>query len=1561
MGKAKRQARQQQRPGQLNRAYTDDDGAVHNATGGHVNATLTPASQISADGKLLPKPKKRPGATDPGQISADGKLLPKPKKMPRATIPVGLLFRDVVLLNRLRWRPLLEPAAVEGASADTGDSSAPATHPALPPVLTVREPDTPPPGKLATKSKSKTHKVTTSLTENVQARRAATGVQAPPAEARRPTCLLRRPPKVQHLAPNGPVPDAATEMVEVEVEPELSGCLGDWPSIISSHDANIMYPIDCLALCRANSSAAEDLQSLVAGAGLGVSTRNVKRVPNRLAEVASLFGEEAGAASSRRAHRQGDERPDLEERASPSAAGAAGAVVESTAAETSTLPRSAKCRRLDKTTMRRLAGMSVAELLRRAASTLDKVVTLAWHFFQAQVPKLYSRLAARSLRALMAAREIDPAGTSLCSLFAVQASRNALPIRSDEGARLKLVTYNVGGLSQVAYAELLQFLQGLPEPHRPDLVLLQETHWKEDSEFDTPGWRVIGSSTKLTLDGAIVDVINIYQKIMTTSLAPAEKGDFNTPLLPMAKRVGARASLRHATRPQDVNELSDIIADHDLLHLNSWTRFAKPTYRNGSHSSLIDHIFVRHSLGDAVSRRAGPVTWPLFKWRQGGFHLPVCVSCRLPDVRQLARSRGPRSCVLDRVTLAQVCRNPQHPQICELNEKVSGWLQSHSDASVEEVNRQLYACALEVFPGKVQHQRVVPWQAPQVGLSVRNMWLAYRTWRQTSSLHRNCVWKAWVAFTSFRKAHRAFRRATRDAKVAWLRTQVACTEQSARKGDTRALFQLASRICPKQRRKTLQLRGVQGQYSRIQSKLRSRRPLCLVSCVLLAFLRYRDALIRVLLHCKDRRPSKLRGGAIQLSLDLSQAFDRLEWPLISDSLKEAGVPSDLYHLIISWHREMYYHIKVSASSARVSVGRGVRQGCRIAPMLWALATAVLMRRTDEVLGFMWSKDSLTAYADDFHTGECVSRSEHLDRSLHRFGVFLDQLMNAHLPVNSKKSAILLRLTKGFAPAWRTFDIPIKQDFRCPTCSISFPDLRITLAVVDAPPWIPLFVLSLVLGPLPLLSRPYRAMLMRNWLIEHAPLWSSTAPCTCRALVPAVSRLISSGKRGWVNLKSLLLQIELESRHWYDVKMLLKDQALRDELRHHCPCCGQWCASPAGVKVHMSRSHGVWAELLPAVLERTVLMKRMITKPCPYCLERTFDLQTHWKRCHVIMVCCFLELYAKRNVAHSDSKSAGHSQSGESADKTSATVAAKRARRETGSQETQDVQMATEPKDPFRQWGSAQTGRGQGGKSHKGKGKTTGKGKSSHKGKGKGQARSSASVTSYAGNDWERAAEYYSLDGENTLLQQMAKLALRHERQLQALQQDTKLYFFFRPDPPASVVPLMTNIAKTWRELVEANKVQSSLRETMLRELIQEMRRRIQGFAHQTEMQEQAAKMNWIDSQGSWNYLQWNPESQAEELVPRVESRSTESLLQDLDEIEKLISGTTIRHFGSVRPFRQQYETSWVQFVLEIELRTDGDRLWKHFNALINCAVLHLLAARLRRDRPVLSGLAKSLQ
>ena len=107
------------------------------------------------------------------------------------------------------------------------------------------------------------------------------------------------------------------------------------------------------------------------------------------------------------------------------------------------------------------------------------------------------------------------------------------------------------------------------------------------------------------------------------------------------------------------------------------------------------------------------------------------------------------------------------------------------------------------------------------------------------------------------------------------------------------------------------------------------------------------------------------------------------------------MPAELYALIVLGHRDLYDHLKVSSSAARVPIARGVRQGCRIAPMLWAIATAVLMQRTDKSIRLQWTRDNLTAYAHDFRTGERICKCTDLDRSLWCCGTFLDELVDAN--------------------------------------------------------------------------------------------------------------------------------------------------------------------------------------------------------------------------------------------------------------------------------------------------------------------------------------------------------------------------------------------------------------------------------------------------------------------------------------------------------------------------------------------------------------------------------------
>ena len=73
---------------------------------------------------------------------------------------------------------------------------------------------------------------------------------------------------------------------------------------------------------------------------------------------------------------------------------------------------------------------------------------------------------------------------------------------------------------------------------------------------------------------------------------------------------------------------------------------------------------------------------------------------------------------------------------------------------------------------------------------------------------------------------------------------------------------------------------------------------------------------------QGRSPRKI-SGAITLSLDMEQAFDRLPRSLVLRALQAASVPAHLIHLVDVWHRHAYYHIAHGGLSAKVQS----QQGC----------------------------------------------------------------------------------------------------------------------------------------------------------------------------------------------------------------------------------------------------------------------------------------------------------------------------------------------------------------------------------------------------------------------------------------------------------------------------------------------------------------------------------------------------------------------------------------------------------------------------------------------------------
>ncbi|CAE7190771.1 unnamed protein product, partial [Symbiodinium sp. CCMP2456] len=114
----------------------------------------------------------------------------------------------------------------------------------------------------------------------------------------------------------------------------------------------------------------------------------------------------------------------------------------------------------------------------------------------------------------------------------------------------------------------------------------------------------------------------------------------------------------------------------------------------------------------------------------------------------------------------------------------------------------------------------------------------------------------------------------------------------------------------------------------------------------------------------------------QLSLDLSSAFDLVDWSLLQDSLEDAGAP----HLC-------HGHTRTTP------------------------------RRLEAILDPQWLARGATTFADDYLLQDTAVSYQELERAHHRFASVLDALIDHGMKINTQKSAFLMRYRGHFARKW----------------------------------------------------------------------------------------------------------------------------------------------------------------------------------------------------------------------------------------------------------------------------------------------------------------------------------------------------------------------------------------------------------------------------------------------------------------------------------------------------------------------------------------------------------------
>lgn len=146
---------------------------------------------------------------------------------------------------------------------------------------------------------------------------------------------------------------------------------------------------------------------------------------------------------------------------------------------------------------------------------------------------------------------------------------------------------------------------------------------------------------------------------------------------------------------------------------------------------------------------------------------------------------------------------------------------------------------------------------------------------------------------------------------------------------------------------------------RILSKVMTRLKACLpsiISDIQSAFIEGRlltdNALIAFEINHYMKRRTQGNNGVACLKLDISKAYDRLEWAFIRNRLERFGFHHVRVHRIMSFICSVSYNFLHNGEQFRyVMPGRGVRQGDPISPYICIMCTeglSSIIRRSEEV-------------------------------------------------------------------------------------------------------------------------------------------------------------------------------------------------------------------------------------------------------------------------------------------------------------------------------------------------------------------------------------------------------------------------------------------------------------------------------------------------------------------------------------------------------------------------------------------------------------------------------------
>ena len=162
------------------------------------------------------------------------------------------------------------------------------------------------------------------------------------------------------------------------------------------------------------------------------------------------------------------------------------------------------------------------------------------------------------------------------------------------------------------------------------------------------------------------------------------------------------------------------------------------------------------------------------------------------------------------------------------------------------------------------------------------------------------------------------------------------------------------------------------------------------------------------IHAKrsQQKPLPLTGGCT-LSLDISKAYDKLPRSELYQALTHAKVDADLIAIIMAINSEAKLQIRHGGASQVVATKQGIRQGCGLSPIVWAICSAYVLKaiQSDHV---DVQRDN-TTYADDFLFAWILQPPKDLEGTYNGVRRILQILHSKGLEISESKTTIVMQL------------------------------------------------------------------------------------------------------------------------------------------------------------------------------------------------------------------------------------------------------------------------------------------------------------------------------------------------------------------------------------------------------------------------------------------------------------------------------------------------------------------------------------------------------------------------